>query len=379
MKKLFLLLSVLPLLFISCDKSKNLTINGTVTKSELNGHKIYFYSLELDSILAEGPILRDSAEIVDGKFTLKPTFEENPSLALLGLGLHQGRQNPENFADIFIVLEPGTLDVNLDGQRVTIKGTPKNDALNNALYSLMNQTIDMRDETTKAGGVEAVPLDENGKDIITRMKDKSKELKKNLFGFVKGNMENRVGEVLFIAMGDSFKTDQQLDLIMAADTSFQNRESIKQIKELINFKKEKEASVVGTQYKDLSLLNKSEVKESLSKYIGKDKYVFLDFWATWCRPCLEEMPALMDVYDKYKDKDFEIVSISLDQEKKNWLDALVILNLPWVQMFDADQTAGQIYQISAIPYTLLIDKEGKIIAMELSAEDLEDKLEEIFK
>lgn len=378
MKKFFLLFA-LPLFFISCDKSETLKVNGTVTKGDLNGQKIYFYSLELDSLLSKGPILRDSSEIVNGKFAMKLSFDENPSLGLIGLGSDETKNDLVSFADVFIILEPGTLDMTLDGQRVTIKGTPKNDTLNNDFYSLVNQTIDMRDEASKAGGVEAVPLDENGKDIITRMKDKSRELKKNLFGFVKDNIRTHIGEVLFIALGDSFKPDQQMELIAMSDTSFQNREEIKEIKEIIDLKKQKEAAIVGTEYKNLQFLNMNEAIESLSKHIGKGKYVFLDFWATWCRPCLEEMPALMDVYDKYKGKDFEIVSISLDQDKKTWFEALPILNLPWVQLFDINQVAGQEYQISAIPYTLLIDKDGKIIAMELSAEDLDDKLEEILK
>ncbi len=114
----------------------------------------------------------------------------------------------------------------------------------------------------------------------------------------------------------------------------------------------------------------------------KGKVVLLDFWASWCGPCRKENPNVVRVYDQFKDKGFTVFSVSLDQEKEKWLQAIQKDQLKWpnhVSDLKGWQSAGaQIYSVKGIPATFLIGKDGKIIATNLRGQELEAKLVELF-
>lgn len=115
----------------------------------------------------------------------------------------------------------------------------------------------------------------------------------------------------------------------------------------------------------------------------KGKVILIDFWASWCGPCKRELPYLVDAYNKYHDKGFEVFSVSLDQNKANWENAISAYGLKWpyhvseLKKFQAK--AVQDYRVSGIPATFLIDENGVIIARNLIEHQLEQKLEQVFK
>ncbi len=115
----------------------------------------------------------------------------------------------------------------------------------------------------------------------------------------------------------------------------------------------------------------------------KGKYVLLDFWASWCRPCRKENPVLVKNYKKYHDKGFEIYQVSLDREKKSWTKAIQEDNLEnWIHVSDLqywNSIVVKLYNIQGIPTNYLLDKEGKIIDKNLRGEALDKKLAEIFQ
>lgn len=113
----------------------------------------------------------------------------------------------------------------------------------------------------------------------------------------------------------------------------------------------------------------------------KGKYVLVDFWASWCKPCRRENPNVVRAYNKYKDKGFEILGVSLDRDRSRWLQAIQADGLTWKHVSDLKYfqcEAAVDYGVSAIPFTVLVDKEGKIIAQNLRGPSLERKLEELF-
>lgn len=121
---------------------------------------------------------------------------------------------------------------------------------------------------------------------------------------------------------------------------------------------------------------------SLSDYVGKGKYVLVDFWASWCGPCRREMPALVEAYAKYKDKGFEIVGVSLDTQTEAWEKSIEALNITWPQMSDLkgwESEATDIYGLAYIPQTLLIDPNGKIIAKNIYGEAVSEELAKYLK
>lgn len=112
----------------------------------------------------------------------------------------------------------------------------------------------------------------------------------------------------------------------------------------------------------------------------RGKYVLIDFWASWCGPCREENPNLVKTYESYKDRNFEILGVSLDNEKNAWLSAIEKDGLPWPQVSDLKgwkSEAAMTYKIESIPYTILLDPEGKIIAKNLRGDALKKELNKV--
>lgn len=137
---------------------------------------------------------------------------------------------------------------------------------------------------------------------------------------------------------------------------------------------------VGTKAMDFTQTDTAGKNVSLSQFHGK--YVLVDFWASWCRPCRAENPNVVAAYNEYKDKNFTILSVSLDQEKESWLNAIRTDHLAWTHVSDLQfwgNAVAKMYNIESIPANFLIDPNGVIIAKNLRGEDLTDKLKEVLK
>jgi thiol-disulfide isomerase/thioredoxin len=128
------------------------------------------------------------------------------------------------------------------------------------------------------------------------------------------------------------------------------------------------ADDIGNVAPDFTLLDSAGNKISLSQFKGK-KYVLVDFWATWCGPCRGEFPHLKEAYEKYKNKDFVILGVSIDSDKKKWQSMIAQPGYtPWLQVYDGpgpNQVASTIYTVPSIPRNFLIDKNGVVIAKNL--------------
>jgi peroxiredoxin len=135
---------------------------------------------------------------------------------------------------------------------------------------------------------------------------------------------------------------------------------------------------IGTEAIDFTQADVDGKNVSLSSFRGK--YVLVDFWASWCRPCREENPNVVRAFNKYKDKNFTVLGVSLDQSRAPWLKAIKNDNLVWTQVSDLKgwgNEAAAKYNIQSIPQNFLIDPSGKIIARNLRGQDLVSKLDEI--
>jgi peroxiredoxin len=138
-------------------------------------------------------------------------------------------------------------------------------------------------------------------------------------------------------------------------------------------------TAVGMQAPDFTQKDVSGKPVSLSSLKGK--YVLVEFWASWCVPCRAGNPNLVKQYQLYKDKGFEIISVSLDNVKERWVEAIQKDGLPWIQVSDLkgwNNDVGRLYGVRAVPQSFLLDKDGKVIGNTLRDESLNSKLAEIF-
>lgn len=141
----------------------------------------------------------------------------------------------------------------------------------------------------------------------------------------------------------------------------------------------KELTKDGAIIKDFSLPDSAD--QMISLYSKNEKIILLDFWASWCAPCRAENPELKKIYNQYHKKGFEIISVSIDTDKNNWLHALQKDQLPWTNLIDTYGWKGMLPEllgIKSIPFNLLLDHEKKIIGKNLKSAELENKLYHLY-
>lgn len=166
------------------------------------------------------------------------------------------------------------------------------------------------------------------------------------------------------------------ELVTRLNTNYPGTSSIMQMKYQLD---EMRALSVGQTAPDFELPDPSGQPVKLSDLRGK--YVLIDFWAAWCKPCRQENPNVVKLYNQYKDKGFEVFGVSLDRTKEDWVKAISDDKLTWTHVSDLkyfNSAAAELYKIDAIPATYMIDPDGKIIAKDLRGPSLENKLAELF-
>ena len=187
--------------------------------------------------------------------------------------------------------------------------------------------------------------------------------------------------VIEVLSRNELDPDQYFSVYEKVATSLEGEWESYQIgKDFIDMVHRMKSVAIGSTAPEIALPNPKGEIVALSSFRGK--YVLVDFWAKWCGPCRQENPNVVRVYSKFKDKGFEVFGVSLDRNKKDWVQAIEEDGLTWTQVSDLkyfNSEAARIYNINAIPFSILIDPKGIIIAKSLRGRALESKLEEIFK
>ena len=203
-------------------------------------------------------------------------------------------------------------------------------------------------------------------------KEKATILKQYVFEHPKS-----IGAAFFVITESSYSTAEIDSLYNNFDSSILQNAYVKQIKNLVDAGKR---TAIGQQAPDFELPNLNGKSTSLSSL--KNKYVFVDFWASWCGPCRTQNPGIVAAYKKYKGKEFDILSVSLDDDRLAWKEAIKQDKLTWQHVSDLkgwESSVVPVYGIRSLPATILLDKAGKIIASGINPTQLEEKLAEVLK
>lgn len=193
--------------------------------------------------------------------------------------------------------------------------------------------------------------------------------------FIMSHPSTLVAPYLLRGMAYDMEGDQMEQFIQAFDPALQNTDLVVELKEWADAKKK---ASIGNPAIDFTLPDTSGNEITLSDLYGN--YILLDFWAAWCGPCRRENPNVVENYKKYHDKGFDIVGVSLDRSKDDWLKAIHDDHLTWTQVSDLgywNSAVPKMYGVRSIPANFLLDKDGIIIAKNLRGDALRQKLSEL--
>ncbi|MDB5115667.1 MAG: hypothetical protein JWQ79_1159 [Mucilaginibacter sp.] len=379
MKKLFFLAMALwPSLIFAQISVQTFTINSKIGNLNSPAKAYLMHQLGANHIV-------DSAAIVNGSFSITGSLVE-PGVAYLVID-HKGEglDKIEKMTDILnFYLDKGTMSITADKDSVAhakIIGSQINDE-NKELTVQINpineaaQRLYLEQRTAPASKQNTAEFQHDIQAKYKVLQDRQKTVLQN---FATNHPASYLTLIVLNSLGkqgtDPYKMES---LFNALNQSIKDTEAGKLLKRSIDISK---ITAIGAVAPDFTQADVNGNPVKLSSFRGK--YVLIDFWASWCGPCRMENPAVVKAYNKYKDKNFTILGVSLDKAdaKADWMNAIKKDGLAWTQVSDLrfwSNQAAVLYFVGSIPANFLLDPNGKIIAKDLRGTDLEDKLEELF-
>lgn len=352
MKKTLVLLFFIPVLGFT--QSKKTTVKKPYIGFVITGNVTGFADGTTVSFLNEQTNQPEKqATIKKGKFVVKGQMAQ-PGFK----GLIFGDQPPV----VPLFLDNSNITITGDKNKIDqlkIKGSPSH-----TLFTAYSNALKPYDKIISSGG----SIDDKA----------SKEIEKISTDFVKKHHQSYVAPLAIIRMYQMIQNGKEAEKLYAllpanVQSGALGQYANQQIQE-------SKINPIGSTIKDFSQTDTTGKPVNITSFRGK--YVLLDFWASWCRPCRMENPNVVAAYNKYHDKNFTVLGISLDQAKPAWVNAIQIDGLTWNHVSDLkgwNNEVAALFQVRSIPQNLLIDPDGKIIAKNLRGEVLVSKLEELLK
>ena len=360
MKKALLVAAWIVAVMPSVAQQTKYSVNGNYAK---DGKKVYL----VDKLTNKNI---DSTVVANGKFAFNGMAEKN---AFMGIQAEQKRWTTGFFNDgapITVNINDSTLTGSPLNERLT-KYDVECDGFTRTFYAKM---ATMSNEEIKA----------NENALMAEMT----KAQNAQIAFANKIFEEEKNSLIPLAFAELYFIDNGPDTyeqLVKQHTAYASHPYLKkaadEISELLMPKDSPKTAFIGQQYTDLEMADPDGKMHKVSELVGEGKWVLVDFWASWCGPCRAEMPNVLEAYNKFHDKGFEVIGVSFDKKKDAWVKAVGQLKMPWLQISDLKGfkcAAAPIYKIDGIPDNILIDPQGKIIGRSLRGKALQKRLQAIF-
>lgn len=364
MKKILIPVALCALALSACTSTQKYTINGTVEgETEGTVYLLKFQGREADTL--------GKAAIEAGKFKLEGSVQE-VSDAYLAIEGKRGRTPLiiEN-AQFTATLNPA------DNSQSKVEGT-ENQKVVNAYLAISNELMKKESELYKEYTTAMQNQDqEKATEIRSQFEAAEKEAEAKEAELIKSNPDSFVSAFIVASKMGSMELDQLKEMFDILGENAKNSTYGQKIAERIA---KLTAVAIGQTAPDFTMNTPEGNPLSLADIKGKVKII--DFWASWCNPCRQANPEVVEIYNEFHPKGLEIIGVSLDNNQEAWVKAIEDDGLVWNHVSDLkgwENAAAQLYGVNSIPHLLILDENNQIVARNLHGQELKDKIAEMLK